>query len=79
MVILCGSTLGRKKYFEASIFDVLSSVPRRGKRDDGGGARGRAQEESAQRRNMREDRSANIVVAVKAGEGDIPTAEAKEG
>ena len=59
--------------------DVLSSVPRRGKRDDGSGARGRAQEESAQRRNMREDRSANIVVAVKAGEGDIPTAEAKEG
>lgn len=59
--------------------DVLSSVPRRGKRDDGGGARGRAQEESAQRRNMREDRSANIVVVVKAGEGDIPTAEAKEG
>ena len=79
MVILCGSTLGRKKYFEASIFDVLSSVPRRGKCDDGGGARGRAQEESAQRRNMRKDRSANIVVAVKAGEGDIPTAEAKEG
>jgi hypothetical protein len=28
---------------------------------------------------MREDRSANIVVAVKAGEGDIPTAEAEEG
>ena len=59
--------------------DVLSSVSRRGKRDDGGGARRRAQEESAQRRNMREDRSANIVVAVKVGEGDIPTAEAKEG
>ena len=59
--------------------DVLSSVSRRGKRDDGSGARGRAQEESAQRRNMREDRSANIVVAVKAGEGDIPTAESKEG
>ena len=59
--------------------DVLSSVSRRGERDDGSGARGRAQEESAQRRNMREDRSANIVVAVKAGEGDIPTAEAKEG
>jgi hypothetical protein len=28
---------------------------------------------------MREDRSANIVVAVKAGEGDIPTVDAEEG
>ena len=59
--------------------DVLSSVSRRGKRDDGGGARGRAQEESAQRRNMREDRSTNLVDAVKAGEGYPATAEAKEG
>ena len=79
MVVLCGSTFEWEKHFRISAIDVLQAVLGRGKCDDGSGARGRAQEESAQRRNMREDRSTNIVVAVKAGEGDIPTAEAKEG
>ena len=78
MVVLRGSTIGRTEHFEMPETDVLSSVSRRGERDDGSGARGGAREESARRGDMREDRSTNLVDAVKAGEGYPATAEAKE-
>jgi hypothetical protein len=69
----------RKKHFRISALDVLLRLLGRCGCACRGSARRGTQEGRAQRAYMREDRSANIVVAVKAGEGDIPTAEAKEG